>query len=134
MGFFKSLNDVHKQAKALDKDFHPGQMMADGQAKMAAATAMMAEQTKAANAAAHGLDGTATVVAVRQTPTMINFQPLVEIDLTVLGAGRPPYPVTVQQVVDQVSLPRVQPGASLPVKIDPADANAVWLDLARASA
>jgi len=127
MGFFKSMNDLHKQAKEIDKDFHPGQMMADGMERMKSAQAMMAQQTQAANAALNGLDGQATVVAVRQTPTMVNFQPMVEIDLTVLGAGRPPYPVTVTQVVDQVSLARLQPGASVAVKIDANDPNSVFV-------
>lgn len=127
MGFLRSMNELHKQAKEIDKDFHPGQMMADGKAKLAQAQEMMAQQTKAANMAANGLDGTATVVAVRQTPTMINFQPMVEVDLTVLAAGRPPYPVTVTQVVSQVTLPRLQPGASVAVKVDPADASSVWI-------
>jgi hypothetical protein len=134
MGFLKSMNDLHKQAKEIDKDFHPGQMMAEGKDRMAAATAMMAEQTKAANMAANGLPGTATVVAVRQGTTMINFQPLVEIDLTVMTPGRPPYPATVKQVVAPVSLPRLQPGAAVAVKIDPADATSVWIDMAGAIA
>lgn len=134
MGFFKSLNDLNKQAKEMDKTFHPGQMMADGQAKMAAATAMMAAQTQAANASANGLDATATVVALRQGTAMVNFQPLVEIDLTVLAPGRPPYPVTVKQVIDQVSLARLAPGASVGVKVDPADPTSVWIDLMAAVA
>jgi hypothetical protein len=127
MGFFKSMNDLQKQAKAIDKDFHPGQRMAEGKERMKAAQAMMAQQTAAANASLNGLDGQATVVAVRQTPTMVNFQPMVEIDLTVLAAGRPPYPVTVTQVVDQVSLTRLQPGASVAVKIDANDPSSVFV-------
>ena len=60
---------------------------------------------------------------------MVNYQPQVEIDLTVLAAGRPPYPVTVTQVVDQVSLARLQPGATVAVKVDPADPTSVWINL-----
>ncbi|MFL5847265.1 MAG: hypothetical protein ACJ762_21520 [Solirubrobacteraceae bacterium] len=134
MGFFKSINELNKQAKEMDKTFHPGQMMADGQAKMAAATAMMAAQTQAANASANGLDATATVVALRQGTAMINMQPLVEIDLTVIAPGRPPYPATVKQVIDQVSLARLTPGSSVAVKVDPVDAGSVWIDLMRAIA
>lgn len=127
MGFFRSMNELHKQSKELDKDFHPGEMMANGMERMKAAQAMMAQQTQAANAALNGLDATATVVAVRQTPTMVNFQPMVEIDLTVLAPGRAPYPATVSQVVDQVTLPRLQPGASVAVKVDPNDPNTVFV-------
>jgi hypothetical protein len=129
MGFIRSVRDLQKQAKEIDKDFHPGQMMADGKARMAAATEMMAAQTQAAQAAATGIDGSATVIAVRQEGAMINFQPMCEIDLTVMPDGRPPYPATVKQVVPQIHLARVQPGAQLRVKVDPADPALVWLDL-----
>lgn len=130
MGFLRSVHELHKQAKEIDKDFHPGQMMADGQARMAEASAMLAAQTRAATAAADGVAGTATVSALRQGTTMVNFQPVVEIDLTVMVPGRMPYPVSLEQVVDQVSLARLAPGATVAVKVDPADAQAVWIDLA----
>jgi hypothetical protein len=128
MGFLRSISDLQKQAKEIDKDFHPGQQMKDAKIRMAAANEMMAEQTKAAQAAVSGIDGMATVLAVRQTGAMINFNPSVEIDLTVLPAGRPPYPATVRQTVPQIHLARLQPGAALHVKIDPGDAQSVWID------
>ena len=132
MGLFRSIHDLHQQAKELDKDFHPGQMMADGQARMAEATALLAEQTRAAGLAAHGLDATAIVVAVRQLPVQINLQPAVEIDLTVMASGAPPYPVTVRQVAEHVLLPRLQPGARVAVRIAADDRGAVWIDPAGA--
>ena len=127
MGMFKSMHQLHKQAKELDKDFHPGQMMADGQARMAEMTSMLAAQNKAAEAAVTGLDAMATVASVRQGTAMVNFQPVVEIDLTVLAPGRPPYPVTIEQVVDQVNLARLQPGASVAVKVAADDPQSVFI-------
>jgi hypothetical protein len=129
MGMFKSMHQLHKQAKEIDKDFHPGQMMADGQSRMAEASAMMAAQTKATQAALTGLDGSATISAVRQGSTLVNFQPVVEIDMTVMVPGRMPYPATVEQVVAQVNLHRLAPGASIPVKVDAGDPQAIFLAL-----
>ena len=127
MGFFKSVHELHKQAKEIDKDFHPGEMAKDATARMAQVSEMMAQQTRAATAAVNGLDAQATVVAIRQTGAMVNFQPTCEIDLTVLAPGRPPYPVSVTQVVSQVMLPQLQPGASIAVKVDPSDPNTVFI-------
>jgi hypothetical protein len=59
---------------------------------------------------------------------MVNFQPMVEIDLTVMAPGSPPYPATVSQVVQQVNLARLQPGATLRVKVDPANPGTIWID------
>ena len=80
---------------------------------MAAANQMMADQTAAANAATTGVDATAVIVEVRQGGAMINFQPMIEIDLTVMPEGLPPYPVTVKQVASMVQLSQIQPGATV---------------------
>lgn len=130
MAFFKSLRDLSKQSKEIQKNWDVGAQLEQAQASMAQANAMMASQTVAANAALNGVDATATVVAIRQGGAMVNYQPVVEIDLTVLAPGAPPRPVTVQQVVPQVHLPQVQPGSALKVKVDPANPDAVWINFA----
>jgi hypothetical protein len=130
MGFFKSLNDLQKQSNEINKNWDVGAQMADAQAQMANANALMAQQTAAANAATNGIDATATVTAVRQQGGMVNFQPMVELDLTVMAPGNPPYPLTVTQVVPQTQLALLQPGASLKVKVDQSDPSAVWIDFA----
>ena len=130
MGFFKSLNDLQKQSNEINKNWDVGAQMADAQAQMANANALMAQQTAAANAATNGIDATATVAAVRQQGGMVNFQPMIELDLTVMAPGNPPYPLTVAQVVPQTQLAMLQPGAALKVKVDPNDPSAVWIDFA----
>jgi hypothetical protein len=128
MGFFKSVRELNKQGKEMSRTWDVGAQLADAQASMAAANEMMAQQTAAANVAATGLDATATVVAVRQGGAMINYQPVVEIDLTVMAPGGMPYPATVSQVVQQVHLARLQPGNTLRVKVDPANPATIWID------
>ena len=125
---FGSIRQLQKQAHEIDKTWDPGAQMADAQARMTQATAMMAQQTAAANAAANGVEAAATVVAVRQGAGMVNFQPIVDVDLTVLPSGLPPYPVTVSGPMDVTLAGRLAPGASLRVKVDPENPSSVWID------
>jgi hypothetical protein len=128
MGFFKSMNELQKQSKEINKNFDPGQQMADGMEKMKEANAMMAAQTQAANLSMSGKDATASIVGVVQTGAMVNFQPSLQIDMTVFPEGGVPYPVSTTQVVDTVYLSKAVPGAQIKLKVDPADPNVVWID------
>jgi roadblock/LC7 domain-containing protein len=133
MGFFKSVRELNKQGKEMSRNWDVGAQLADAQASMAAANQMMVQQTAAANIAATGLDATATVVAVRQGGGMVNYQPMVEIDLTVMVPGGMPYPATVSQVVQQVHLARLTPGNTLKVKVDPNGPATIWIDFSAAA-
>jgi hypothetical protein len=128
MGFFKSMRELQKQGDEINKNWDVGAQLSDAQAQMAGMNAFMAQQTAAANAAVSGLDATATVAAVRQGGGMVNYEPVVELDLTVMAPGNPPYPVTVKQAVPPTQLATVQPGAALKVKVDPNEPSAVWID------
>jgi hypothetical protein len=128
MGFFKSMSDLNKQAKQIEKTFDPGQQMKDGMAKMTAANAMMAAQTQAANLALTGIPASASIVAAQQTGALINFQPSLQLDLLVLPTGGVPYPVTVTQVVEQPFLGKAVAGSTVAVKVDSADPQVVWID------
>ena len=63
--------------------------------------------------------GTATVPALRDTGVTINDNPQVELDLDVAVAGMPVYPVTHRQVISRLAIAGFQPGATLPVRVDP---------------
>jgi hypothetical protein len=134
MGFFKGLRDVQKQSAKINKNWDVGASFEQAQAQMASASQTMADMTAAANASANavanGIDATAVVTGVRQQG-MVNFQPLVEVDLTVTPDGLPPYPVTVKQAVPQMQLVHAQAGANLRVKVDPDDPSSVWIDWSR---
>jgi len=150
MGVFKSMRDLQKQAKQIEATMPPvADRMAAAQARMAAANQMMAAQTQAANAAVAAAAGTAgmagagaergggTSRAARRTVTitgmrqigMMNFDLLVEFDLTVLPDGLPPYPATTQQCVSQMQIGKLQPGLTLQASVDPSNPAAIWLDL-----
>ncbi len=132
MGMFRSMRQLQKQANEINKNWDPGQQMQDGMARMQEAQQFMAQQTQAANIAATGVDATAMITAVAQTGAMVNFQPTLQIEMTVMQAGKPPYPVSVTQVVEQIFLTKAVAGASVPVKVDPADPNSIWINWAAA--
>jgi hypothetical protein len=132
MGFFKSMRDLKKIGEEMERTMpSPGQRLGDAQARMAGLSQMMAAQTEQANAAttaaASGVDMTATITAMRQVGT-VNFNLMMEFDLTVMPGGLPPYPATVQQTISQMQLVQIRPGASVRVKVDPENPSAIWLD------
>lgn len=132
MGFFKSMRDLKQIGKEMEKTMPPpGQRLAEAQAKMAGLSEMMAAQTQQANAAmaagASGVDMTATITGMRQVGT-VNFDLMMEFELTVMPSGLPPYPATVRQTISQMQMVQFRPGASARVKVDPNNPSAVWLD------
>jgi hypothetical protein len=142
MGVFKSMRDLQKQAKEIERNSPPvADRMAAAQARMANLNQMMAAQTQAANVGVAAASAIADGPAVRRTVTitgmrqigMVNFDLLVEFDLTVLPDGMPPYPATTQQRVSQMQIGQLQPGQTLQASVDPANPAAIWLDLGSAS-
>lgn len=139
MGMFKDMRNLQKQAKEIEKTMPPAaDRMAAAQERMARANQIMAAQTQTANAAAAAAAGLADGTAVRRTVMisnmrqvgMINFDLLVEFELTVMTDGMPPYPATAQQAVSQMQIGRLRPGMTLQGAVDPSNPTAVWLDLA----
>ena len=55
----------------------------------------------------------------------LNEVPILEFDPGVTVGGFGPYPVTTQQAVSRPSVPRLQPGAEVNVKVSPDDPNKV---------
>ena len=138
MGVFKSMRDLTQQAREIERSMPPaGDRMGAAQARMARANQMMAAQTQVANAAVAAVAGTAGASAVRRTVTitgmrqigMLNFDLLVEFDVTVLPDGLPPYPAATQQRVSQIQIGRLQPGLTLEASVDPSNPAAIWLNL-----
>ncbi len=141
MGVFKSMRDLQKQARDIERNMPPAaDRMAAAQAKMANAAQMMANQTAAANAAASAAQGLADGTAVTRTVVinsmqqvgMINFDLMVQFDITVMQDGMPPYPATTQQTVSQMQIGAIRPGMTVDAAVDPSNPSAIWLNLATA--
>jgi hypothetical protein len=75
-----------------------------------------------------GLVGRAEIVSATQTSMYVNEQPVVQLQLNVSVPGRAPYQVSHREVVPLLSLAVIQPGHSLPVAVDPANANKIAID------
>jgi hypothetical protein len=135
MGVVKSMRDLQKVTKQMDRTWDPAAQRKAGMARMAGIQDMMAQATNAANTAATGVDATATVAAVAQTGAMINMEPVVELALTVIPAsGLAPYPATIRQPVSQLHLPQVRVGSTLHVKVDAGDPQSIWINFAAGAA
>jgi hypothetical protein len=127
MGFFKDLKQLQDSASELTPPEHRGVMggfraMRDGIATANHLTSQMAADSHQAQyLMAAGQPGEATISAIRQTGVMVNLNPECELDLQVSVDGAAPYPVTHRQVIAQVALPSLQPGATIAVRVDPAN-------------
>ena len=132
MGFFKDLKTLNNQAKDLREQYPVDQQIANAQNSMAQANAMMAQMAQgsmaATNAMTTGVDAVATVTAAQQTGAMMNYNPVVELQLLVTMPNGVPMPVTRQEMVMQIHLSRCQPGQRLKVKVNPANPNELWID------
>ncbi len=68
------------------------------------------------------------ITSMRQVG-MINFDLLVEFELTVMADGMPPYPATMQQPISQMQIGQLRPGLTLQASVDAANPATIWLDL-----
>ena len=138
MGVFKSMRDLQKQAKEMERNAPPvGARLAAMQERMAGINQMMAAQTQAATMAARAAAGgdeytqrcPVIIAGMRQIGTM-NFDLIVEFELTVTPEGMPPYPATIEQLVSQFQVSQLEVGRTVTATFDPSNPGAIWLDLA----
>jgi hypothetical protein len=116
--------------RPMNKDV--SQTLASVRADVAQAQGMLAG---AANLRMTGLPSQARVLGIQPTGTMINMAPECRVDLEVYppmaaaGYRVQPYRVAIMQALHQVVLPRVQPGMTVPVKIEAANPLNVVVDV-----
>jgi Protein of unknown function (DUF3592) len=133
MGIFKDMRNLQKQAKEMVPPEHRGiaggfRAMKDGVAQASQMMSQMGEdQQKAQHLMANGKVGTAVITDARQTGMFVNENPQVEMDLQVTVDGLPTYTATHRQVIAQIAIPQFQPGATVPVRVDPANPSSVLI-------
>ena len=120
MGLFKDVRGLMKDSKDLKRP-----SLSEGIAQAREGVAIAKEQQAAAQG--EGIDGEATIKAIRDTGMTINENPVAELDLEVESGGGPPYPVTAKWAIPQLQLGQIQPGATVEVMIDPDDPSKVTL-------
>ena len=127
MGFLKDIRNLQKQAEAMTPPEHRGvaggfRAMRDGVAQANQMLGdMQAEGQKAQHLMVNGRVASATITAVRDTGMSINDNPTVEFDLAVAVDGTDAYAVTHRQTISRIAIPSFQPGATVPVRVDPVD-------------
>ena len=128
MGMFKDISQLKKMGGEASAKFDAEGGTAGATERMRAASEMLAQQTTAANLALTGAAATAMITGVSQTGAMVNFQPVLTIDMTVMAPGLPPYPASVSQVVEQIYLAKAIAGNMVNVKVDPNEPSTIFID------
>lgn len=131
MGMFKDMRDLSKTGKQMKKERGGSfQMMKDGLAQAnEAMQQVQADQELAEKLANEGVDGTATIGQMVATGKQVNMQPELQFQLTVDVNGSQSE-VTHTQVVSPAVIGQLQPGATVPVKVDPNDHSKLMIGLA----
>ncbi|MCW2993692.1 MAG: hypothetical protein JWQ18_1187 [Conexibacter sp.] len=131
MGFLKDISNLQKQAKAMTPPEHRGvvggfRAMRDGVAQASEALGDVDGQ-KAQYLMANGRVASATITAIRDTGMTVNDDPTIELDLAVIVEGAAPYAVTHRQTISRIAIPSFQPGATVPVRVDPVDPTSLMI-------
>jgi len=86
---------------------------------------------------AQGREATAIVQAIGENSeggiVTINDQPLLNLQLEVHDGNVTPYPVSIDTVIPRSAVPQFQPGAVIPIKIDPENPDKIIIDWQRGS-
>src|SRR3954447_16802907 len=77
---------------------------------------------------AAGLAGEAEIVSLREGGPYVNQRPTITMALDVALPGRAPYRAEARQTVGRLVIGRLQPGATIPVRVDPEDRAQVSID------
>lgn len=72
-----------------------------------------------------GIPAMATIMSLAETGMLVNHQPQVRIGLQVNPPNGLPYQTELTMVISMLVIPQVQPGLTVPVKIDPKDPSKV---------
>ena len=131
MGMFKDMRDLSKAGKQMKKERGGSlQMMKDGLAQAnQAVQQVQTDQELAERLANEGVDGTATIEQLVATGKTVNMQPELQFQMTVDVNGSQSQ-VTHTQVVSPAIIGQLQPGAQVPVKVDPNDHSQLMIGLA----
>ncbi len=131
MGMFKDMKDLNKAGKQMKKERGGSlKMMKDGLAQAnQMVQGVQADQELAERLANDGVDATATIISMVATGATINMQPQLQFQMSV-DVGGNVSTVTHVQAVSPAIIGQLQPGAQVPVKVDPNDHSQLMIGLA----
>jgi hypothetical protein len=123
MGLFKDMKKLNQEAKK-----HPRPKMNHTLSQsVEALETYNTQQAQATDLMTSGMDGQASIKMLQATGKMVNHFPEVSFQMEVSVGGGSPYAVNHAQVVSPVSLPALQPGMTVPIKVSQEDPQTVWL-------
>lgn len=76
-----------------------------------------------------GTPASATIVRMWDTGASVNDHPVAGLELDIQPAGAPSYRASITSMIPRLAAARYQPGAVVPVRIDPRNPQRVALDL-----
>jgi hypothetical protein len=128
MGMFKDMRSLHKAGKEETKKRGGSfKMMKDGLAQAnQAVQQVQADQALAERLANEGVDGQATIKSMIATGKEVNYQPELQFELSVNVNGQTS-DVTHTQVISPAVIGRLQPGVTVPCKVDPDDHSSLMI-------
>lgn len=127
MGFLKDIRNLQQMTEQMTPVEHRGMMGGYRAMKNGVASAshllgdLESEHLRTQQLMSEGRVGRATITAIRDTGTTVNENPQIEFDLRVSVDGGSPYPAQHRQIVSRLVIGSFQPGATVPVRVDPAD-------------
>lgn len=127
MGFLKDLRTLKQQADAMTPPEHKGfggglRALRDATGSATQTLAELQREAAVANhLAVHGLPGRAVITDIQDTGVSVNDNPRVALTLEVTVGDKAPYTVTHNQVISRIAVAGFQPGATVPVRVDPVD-------------
>jgi hypothetical protein len=75
-----------------------------------------------------GRQAQATIVSLRESGPYVNDRPTITLELDVELPGSAPYRAQAKQVVGRLVIGRLEPGARIPVRVDPSNSATVTVD------
>ncbi len=131
MGFLKDLRQLNQTGKDMQRQagIRPGFAGMKDAVAMANQTmqGLQQDDADAQRLLTTGTVATGIVKALRDTGTMVNMHPQVEFELEVTIPAQPAYTVTHRQVIPPTSIPQVQVGCPVSLRVDPMDVNRVLM-------
>ena len=123
MGLFKDIKNIKDQTKGYKRpSIREGLHTASE-----ALTAVNEQQAQASELMTSGVDGQATITQIQHTGKTVNYMPEVQMIMQVSVGGGAPEAVTHVQVISPTSIPQIQPGMTVPVKVDAQDHSKVFV-------
>ncbi len=120
MGFFKDLRDLQKMGDQARRDAGMKRGLGGLRQTMEMAEDTLGGARDQQRLMEEGRTGEATIKSIRDTGKTLNENPEVEFELEVSLDGFK-YDVNHRQIVSRVAVPQFQPGATVPVHVDPQD-------------